>query len=130
MGFVVLNGLFEPGTSVSLVRVADEAVITAGHGDVVGRRLVDADGLVGFDGLDGGDRFIAVGFDVYGNLLESRCRTLFSGDGTELAQPPARPVPQLVGTQEAVEMVEAPGVPGAILQSGVPVGAIDAALAA
>lgn len=122
MGFVVLNGLFEPGTSVELFLVADEGVLHASQGERVGRRLVDADGHVGFDGLEPNDRFIAVGFDLYGKRIETRCRALFPGDGTELAQSPIKPTPQSVGTQEGVQRVQAPARPGAILQSGVPSG--------
>jgi hypothetical protein len=121
MGFVVLNGLYEPGTSVSLFRVKHDA-LHAGAGELVGRRAVDAQGRLGFDGLNEGDRFIARGTDTYGNPLESRCRTIVKGEGTELAQSPILPVPQNVGTQEA-KPVKAPlGEPGAILQSGVPSG--------
>lgn len=121
MGFVVLNGLYESGTSVSLFRVKHDA-LHAGSGELVGRRVVDAQGRLGFDGLEEGEQFIARGVDTYGNPLESRCRTIVQGEGTELAQSPILPVPQNVGTQEAKPVKEPVGEPGAILQSGVPSG--------
>lgn len=128
-GFVVLAGLWEPGTSVALF-AAPDGVLRA-DGVPVGRRYADKDGSVGFDGLEPGDRFIAVGFDTYSVPLELPCRALSVLDANEVAQPPIRPTPQKQGTQEAPLPVEVPGERHAILQTGVPDGVpVGVALAA
>src|SRR5215471_17641480 len=98
MGFVLLSGLFEPGTSVSLVAVSEDD-FAASYGEVVGRRLVDSDGSLGFDGLEDGARFIAAGFDVYGKPVEVRCRALRESQGG--IQAPIRPIRTLIGLQES-----------------------------
>lgn len=122
MGFVVLAGLFEPGTVVELFEVNDGSVLRVETEPLAGKRLADSNGSVGFDGLDVGQRFIARGKDVYGNPVEERCRALSESEGTELAQEPIRPVPQKMGTQEAPEPEQPAGAPDAILHTGVPAG--------
>jgi hypothetical protein len=123
MAFVVLGGLFEPGTAVSLYELEDEAVLRVESHPLVGRRLADKAGTVGFDGLDEGTRYMARGTDVYGNPIEERCRGLSELEGTEVAQPPIRPQSQPVGTQEQVVPPTAPvAAPAAILHTGVPAG--------
>jgi hypothetical protein len=121
MAYVSLAGLFEAGTVVSLWEVDGEGTLRVGAAALlVGRRLVDSAGGVGFDGLTDGARFIASGFGAEGGLLELRCRALSEGEASELAQPPiASPVPQ-VGTQEAPLPEATPGEPSAILHTGVP----------
>jgi len=122
MGFVVLAGLFEPGTSVSLYTAPDGVLRANGEG-LTGRRLADKDGTVGFDGLQVGERYIASGFDVYGNPLELACRALSAQDGNEVAQPPIRPdLRGPVGTAERRPEPEPVGAPDAILHTGVPAG--------
>jgi hypothetical protein len=127
MGYVSLAGLFEAGTVVSLWEVDGEGTLRVGAAALlVGRRLVDSSGSVGFDGLADGGRFFASGYGAEGGLLELRCRSLADGEASELAQPPVAEVPVLVGTQEAKVVEPAPGEPSAILHVGVP----DAAVAA
>jgi hypothetical protein len=133
MAYVSLAGLFEAGTAVSLYAVADEAVLRVGaSAELVGRRLVDSKGNVGFDGLEDAARFIASGHGAGESAwLEVRCRSLREDEASELAQPPIAAVTPLVGTQEAPLDEPAPGEPSAILQIGVPDGVpVDAALAA
>jgi hypothetical protein len=122
MGFLVLAGLFEPGTVVELFEVTDEATLRVENEQLVGKRLADARGSVGFDGLEVGQRYIARGKDVYGHPVEERARGLAQDEGTELAQEPIRPVPQNVGTQEAPEPKQPAAEPDAILHTGVPAG--------
>lgn len=118
MGVVLLGGLFEPGTSVSLFRAADGVLRSNGEG-LTGRRLADSAGSVGFDGLTVGDRFIARGVDVYGHPVELRSTAVEHAN--DVAQPPIRPVLNgPVGTAERRPVVPAPGEPSAILQTGVP----------
>lgn len=121
MGFVVLAGLFEPGTAVSLFAAPDGTLRADGEG-LAGRRLADAVGSVGFDGLEPGDRFIAVGFDTYSVPLELPCRALAEADGNEVSQPPVLPAVSLQGTQEAPLAAEPVGAPDAILHTGIPEG--------
>jgi hypothetical protein len=122
MGFVVLAGLFEPGTVVELFAVGSERALRVEGQPLVGKRLADASGSVGFDGLETGARFIARGMDPYANPTEERCRALADGEGSELAQEPIRQVPQKMGTQEGDEPLEPVADPDAILQTGVPAG--------
>lgn len=122
MGRVTLGGQFEAGSSVSLFRVEGDHVMRAEHGTRVGRRLADAKGSVGFDGLEvDGSRLIATGFDPFGNPTEVRCIAVKDEDDvTHLAQPPLGEAPMVVGTQEAVVHRIPPAAPSAILQVGVP----------
>jgi hypothetical protein len=124
MGYVVLAGLFEPGTVVSLFEVDGPYTLRAEEAqhELVGRRIADSHGSVGFDGLTEGRRFIAQGFDVNGNPVEERARSLADTEGTELSQSPIRPAPNPVGTGEVIPPPVAPGAPDAILHTGIPAG--------
>jgi hypothetical protein len=120
MGYLVLGGLFEAGTAVSLYAAPDGVIRANGEG-LTGRRVADKDGTVGFDGLPVGGRFIARGFDPYGNPTEITCRALDSSEANEVAQPPVQPdVRQPVGTSEQRPPVPVLGEPGVILHVGVP----------
>lgn len=121
MGYVVIAALFEPGTEVKLFRVSDEALRVDGYEELAGDRLADGNGSVGFDGLEGGARYVARGFD--GTMpVEVTVRGQSEGDVAEVSQPPIVATPQPVGTQEVVPPVEAPAEPASILQVGVPAG--------
>lgn len=121
MAFVVLAGLFEPAVAVSLYQVSDESVLRADGGNLVGRRLADSSGSVGFDGLDDDARFIARAY-IDGIPTEIRCRSLAQDEGSELAQPPVALAVALLGTDETVQVEPDPAAPFAILQTGVPDG--------
>jgi hypothetical protein len=125
MSYVVLAGLFEPGTVVSLYEVEGPWTLRfddAQH-PLVGRRVADAQGSVGFDGLgDAGKRYIARGTDIWQNPIEERARGLADTEGTELAQRPIYPAPNPVGTGEVLPPAVAPGAPAAILHTGIPAG--------
>lgn len=122
MGYLVLAGLFEPGTQVKLFEI-DDGTLRVGAGALeVGHRLTDAAGSVGFDGVTAGQRFLAQGVQ-FGGPQEVRCVGLAAGDVNEIAQAPIASVPQNMGTQESKEPAEPAAVPGdLILQVGIPTG--------
>lgn len=122
MGFVVVAGRFEPGTDVRLYRERDEGTLRVGAGDLVGRRLVDKDGKVGFTGVDAGGRYLARGFDVFGMPLELRLVGYADGQSPALGQPPILPTPQSMGTGERKPPAQPVGEPDAVLHTGVPAG--------
>lgn len=123
-GVVTVAGLFPAGSVVDLVQVAGEHVLRAEGSPVVGRRVVDAQGLVGFDGLETGARFLLRGY-AEGRPLEVR---LVAVDGAapdaEIAQPPIGQLPVVVGTQNEVVTDPPPAVP-----PGLPVGVPVASMA-
>ena len=120
MGFVVLAGLFEPSTVVELFEVPDAGEGRVGAASLlVGKRLTDGSGDVGFDGLAVGARCIARGY-LNGGALEVRCRAV--DEIVDLVQPPVAPSPVLQGTQESPLPDEPPAPPDAILHIGVPAG--------
>lgn len=121
MGHVIFGGLFEPGTSVTLYQVASDAHLTPEQGFVVGRRLADEHGSVGFDGLELGARVIARGFDPNGILHNLRDVVHAEDDANAVAaQPPIRNTPQTRGLDNVPVVEPVPGAPFAILQTGVP----------
>lgn len=123
---VSIAGVFPPGAVVELVRVLDESVMRAESGTVVGRRVVDEVGLVGFDGLVVGDRFFACGY-VAGVRRELRCRAEVPSAVTSgLAQPPVQGVPTTLGTDEVVSVEPGPAAPGVSLPVGAPSGVLSA----
>ena len=122
MGYVVLAGLFEPGTVVSLYEVEDETTLRVETHELIEQRIADAAGSVGFGGLPEGARYIAQGKDVYGNPIEERARSIPDTEGTELSQSPIRPSPQPVGTQEKIPPPVPIGSPEATLPVGIPAG--------
>jgi hypothetical protein len=120
MAHVVIAGLFEPETSVTLYGVTSAADLTPEHGIVAGRRLADGCGDVGFDGLALGGRYMARGFDIFGKPLVVRCRAIGATERLDIGQSPIIPTPQNVGTQERPPVEPAPAEPGVILQTGIP----------
>ncbi len=126
-GVVVVGGIFESGAVVELRRVEGPHIARAEHGTVVGRRTVDEDGNVGFDGLIPGDYYFACGYDN-GKYLEVRCVAVDPIDGVPLLQQPVQPSPTLVGTSETTVTPQVPEAPGATLESGLPVGVTSSVL--
>lgn len=71
-GSARLHGAFSPGTEVRVVHVAGAHVMRPGAGDeTVGTSTVGKDGWVEFDGLEGGERYFAVGY-INGQPVERR----------------------------------------------------------
>lgn len=125
LGVVVVAGRFPSGSVVELWQVADERELRAEAGTRVGMRIVDENGLVGFDGLEVGARFFACGY-INGSPEEVRC-TAQPADGSSsvLAQPPVQATSQTFSNGDPVkaDVPEAP--PG--VEVGVAVGAQTAA---
>jgi hypothetical protein len=124
MGYVVIGSLFEPGTEVRLFRPSEEALRVDGYEELAGDRLADDAGSVGFDGLEPGVLYVARGFSFHheGAPVEVRVRALSELGAHEVAQPPAVPTPQPVGTQEKIPLRVPVGAPAALLGVGVPAG--------
>lgn len=90
-GVVRLNGRFQPGTKVRLVKVKDESVLRAEGGTDCGSAVVDEDGWVEFDAEPGG-RYFIVGQNR-GEHVEARSRGNVRGeeDDSVLSQAPVAP---------------------------------------
>lgn len=118
-GAVVVSGQFPAGTVVKCYHVDSEATLRVdADATLVGERMSDDNGDVGFPGLEQGARYFVCGY-VDGTLLEIRC----VGQDPEapnapLGQPPVQPLPTTVGTQQ--EKVEP--VPPAPPAEEIPVG--------
>lgn len=110
-GIVVVAGVFQPGSVVTLWAVPDERVLRPEGHDEIGKRIVDDAGNVGWDELAIGGRFLVTGY-VNGLYVIVRARAV---DGqapdTELLQAPVQPTPQTVGTQESKLPPEPPAPP-------------------
>lgn len=123
-GAVVVSGQFPAGTVVKCYLVDSEATLRVdADATLVGERMSDDNGDVGFPGLEQGARYFVCGY-VDGTLLEIRC----VGQDPEapnapLGQPPVQPLPTTVGTQQ--EKVEP--VPPAPPADSIPVGIDPAA---
>lgn len=118
-GVVVVVGMFVPGDVVSLIE-RGEHDIRAGSGDVVGRRVVDELGQVGFAGLDPGAAFFVCGYSA-GRYQEVRCVAQDPAFGVTLFQPTVAAVPTTLGSGTAAP-VAAPAAPNAALEVGLPEG--------
>lgn len=118
-GVVIVVGVFQPGDVVSLIERGDNDV-RAGLGDVVGRRVVDGDGQVGFAGLAPGGAFFACGYSS-GRYEEVRCVAQDPAFGVTLFQPPVAPVPTMLGGGTPAP-VAAPAAPSEELEVGLPAG--------
>jgi hypothetical protein len=122
-GVVLVAGVFQPGSVVTLSQVEDEAVLRPEAHQAVGRRLVDENGNVGFDGLEVGARYFASGY-VNGVYVLVRLIGVEAGaPSSELQQAPIAASPQPVGTQEKVQPDPAPAAPSTPLPVGVPAAA-------
>jgi hypothetical protein len=129
MAYVVAGGLFEPGTAVSLYELESEAVLRVESHTLVGRRLADKAGTVGFDGLDEGKRYTQRRTAPADGDTRDRSRfptpkpaAVTPRDTRKLQRAPGKQG-QPVGTQEQVVPSTAPvGAPDAILHTGVPAG--------
>lgn len=126
-GVVVVVGMFAPGDVVSLIE-RGENDIRAGLGDVVGRRVVDELGQVGFAGLNPGDAFFACGYSA-GRYQEVRCVAQDPAFGVTLFQPTVAAVPTTLGSGTAAP-VAAPAAPNAALEVGLPEGVTSPLLTA
>lgn len=104
-GIVVIVGMFDPNDIVSLVERGPQEV-RAGAGGKVDERVVDADGQVGFAGLEPGGEFFACGYNR-GRWQEVRCVAQDPALGLTLFQPPAQAAPTQLGTSS----IEAPPTP-------------------
>lgn len=122
-GVVVICGQYEPGSIVTLHKVAGEGVLRAEGSPVVGQRIVDDAEEVGFDGLEVGARYIAAGY-TRGRYEEVSATAHDINDNVELMQPPERPIPATLGTQNtSVQSVPAaPSENAADLGTGLPEG--------
>ncbi len=121
-GVVCVAGVFGAGSVVTLIQVPDERVLRPEGHEVIGQRIVDDAGNVGFDGLEVGGRYFVTGY-VNGTYTLCRCLGVEAGaPDSELAQPPIQPTPQSIGTQEAKDVVVPPALPdgAADLATGVP----------
>lgn len=118
-GVVIVVGVFQPGDVVSLIERGDNDV-RAGLGDVVGRRVVDGDGQVGFAGLAPGGAFFACGYSS-GRYEEVRCVAQDPAFGVTLFQPPVAPVPTMLGGGTPAPLA-APAAPSVELEVGLPEG--------
>lgn len=119
-GVVIVVGVFQPGDVVSLIERGYYDV-RAGLGDVVGRRVVDGDGQVGFAGLAPGGAFFACGYSG-GRYEEVRCVAQDPAFGVTLFQPPVPPVPTMLGGGGTPAPVAAPAAPSEELEVGLPEG--------
>lgn len=108
-GIVVVCGQFEPGSVVELIE-RGETDVRADQGAVRGRRSVDANGEVGFDGLTPGDLFFVVGY-AFGRLEEVRCVAQDPSSGITMLQPPEQPLAQAQGTAQTPVVEEPPAEP-------------------
>jgi hypothetical protein len=123
-GVVVVAGVFPPGSEVELFKIVGEHVLRPEGSESCGRRLVDENGNVGFDGVEVGSSYIMRGY-VAGNYTIVRARGVdAAAPNSELAQPPIQPVTPVVGTQEAKDppVPPAPPADAAELPVGVPDG--------
>lgn len=97
-GIIVICGQYEPGSIVTLHKVANEGVLRAEGSPIVGQRVVDSNEEVGFDGLDIGARYIAAGY-TRGRYEEVSVTASDPEGNIELMQPPVQPSPASLGTQ-------------------------------
>ncbi len=106
-GVVVVAGVFQPGSVVSLVEVESESVMRPGEIGAIEQRLVDDNGNVGFEGLDVGGRYFVTGY-VNGYYVALRAvGTDVSSPDSPLMQAPVGNSPANIGTQNAPEVVVA-----------------------
>jgi hypothetical protein len=122
-GVVVICGQYEPGSIVTLHKVAGEGVLRAEGSPVVGQRVVDDAEEVGFDSLEVGGRYIAAGY-TRGRYEEVSVTAHDIDANVELMQPPERPIPATLGTQ-GTSVVSSPAAPSegaADLGTGLPEG--------
>lgn len=112
-GAVVVSGQFPAGTVVKCYHVDSEATLRVdADATLVGERMSDDNGDVGFPGLEQGARYFVCGY-VDGQLQEIRC----VGQDPEapnapLGQPPVQSLPTVVGTQQE-KVVPVPPAPPA-----------------
>lgn len=125
-GVVVIAGLFQPGSVVTLTRTAQD-VFRAEGGVEVSKRIVDDNGLVGWDELDVGAQYVASGY-VNGWPVEQPVKaTDAEHQSNDLNQAPPVDKPASIGTQEEPPAEVAPLPPAPVegeapIETGVPEG--------
>jgi hypothetical protein len=117
-GVIVVSKVFPPGERVTLTHVADESVLRPEGGEKIEERVVDANGDVGFDGLEAGERYFVSGH-IAGNPTDVRATAVELGEAPVLAQPSVTPEAATVGTQET-KTTTAPPAAQPELASGLP----------
>ncbi len=132
-GIVTSSGVYAPGVVVELFERADgELRCESSTALLRGRRTVDADGLVGFDGLTPGGLYWLVGY-TGGERLERRAVARDPSVAIILFQQPVQPLPLTLGIGASQGSAPAPeaAAPATPTQGdGIPDGALDAAAAA
>lgn len=119
-GVIVIAGVFEPGSVVSLVPRPDENHLRAGDFPI-DKRVADENGDVGFAGLDVGDLFFVCGYKTDG-YYEMRVQAHAPDDVQHgLAQPSdGKPEPLKVGIHSVPASDPPPAQPAAGHEVGVP----------
>lgn len=121
-GVVVVAGIFPQGSVVTLTKVANEGVQRSEGGEEVGRRQVDADGNVGWDGLEVGACYLVDGYaEGYPVTVRAKA-TDVAEQSNDLSQAPPAPPPVTIGTQQAPAPVVLPEPSAEELPVGVPDG--------
>lgn len=98
-GYVVITGIFEPGSVVDLLHVSGPDVLRAEGGETVGRRVSDENEAIGFDGLIEGEHYFATGYSR-GRLEERRCVAHGADDVVAFIQQPVQESPLTLGTAQ------------------------------
>lgn len=123
-GVVVVAGRFPAGTVVKCYEVASEAVLRVdADAQLVGERIADDNGDIGFPSLKQGTRYFVSGY-VDGQLVEVRAIGQDpAAPDSPLTQPGNAPAATVVGTQNETVTPTPPAPPAADLETGIPAGA-------
>lgn len=122
-GVVCVVGIFEPGAVVELLERVEGSTRTDG-GAVYGRRAADEHREVGFDDLEVGAKFFAVGYTA-GRRLEIPVVAVDPAVTVTLVQPAIQPNPTAVGLDETKVVVQPPAPPAEPVESGLPEGVVS-----